>query len=198
MPARAARAPRVSRATVPAAPPASPAVAEPAIPAFAPESHAGGGEAEPAAPERAALESAIESASEPAPAAQQPSGYKGLKVWQRAMELAAAVHAAAAALPGAEQDALAADLRRSAVQVPAYIAAGNSLFQRADYVQYLSSAHGALARLETLLMLAERVSLVPSATVAPLLGRAGQVGMLLRALARALRPPATGGSLPGA
>jgi four helix bundle protein len=181
MPARAARAPRAPATTSPAA--AIAAVAEPTTPAFAPDT--------PPDPQGATT-AAPPAEGQPAP---QPSGYKGLKVWQRAMDLAVGVHALAAALPAREHDGLSADLRRVASQVPSYVAAGNSLFHRVEYVQYLSAAHGALARLETLLLVAERLGLVEPKDSAPLLSQASQVGYLLRALTRALQPPTPDGGV---
>jgi four helix bundle protein len=121
----------------------------------------------------------------------QPSGYKGLKVWQRAMDLAVVVHQLARTLPKAEHDTLGAELRRLAVQIPSFIAAGNSLFQRTEYVQYLSAAHGTIARLESTLLLVERLGYVPAKDVAALGSHAGDVGRMVRALSRALQPPST-------
>jgi four helix bundle protein len=117
----------------------------------------------------------------------QLSGYRGLKVWQRAMDLAAAAYHVAA---GMADRVLADDLWRTAMAIPANIAAGNSLYDRAEYVAHLSRAHGKVARLECLLYLADRLHALPGTDTAPLLASAGDIGRMLRALARALQPKA--------
>jgi four helix bundle protein len=173
MPARTARK----------TPASTPTVAEPTAPAFDP----GDGAAAP------------EPANEPPPAATPPSagkgpgqqqpGYKGLKVWQRAMDLATGIYILTRTLPDEDQGVIGVELRRTAVQIPSYIAAGNSFFHRGEYVQYLSAAHGAVARLESTLLVSERLGLFGGKALAGLMTNAGDVGRLLRGLTRALQPP---------
>jgi four helix bundle protein len=122
-----------------------------------------------------------------APAAPPQYGYRGLKVWQRAMDLATAVFAVTRGL-AADDEVLSAELRRTAIAIPAGIATGNSLYQRAEYVGHLSTAHGSVARLECLLQVADRLGTLPSQDTAPLLSLAADVGRMLRGLARALAP----------
>ena len=126
--------------------------------------------------------------SSAAPASSPPQyGYRGLKVWQRAMDLATAVFAVTRGL-APQDDVLTAELRRTAITIPASIATGNSLYQRAEYVGHLSTAHGSVARLECLLQIADRLGMLPSQDTAPLLSLAADVGRMLRGLARALAP----------
>jgi four helix bundle protein len=113
------------------------------------------------------------------------AGYRGLKVWQRATDLAAAVFHVSHVMA---DDVLAEELWRTALSIPASIAAGNSLYVRAEYVAQLSAAHGAIARLECLLHLADRISGLSGTDTAPLLASASDVGKMLRGLARALQP----------
>src|SRR4051812_28861931 len=91
----------------------------------------------------------------PVPAPTPIAGYRGLKVWQRATDLAAAAFHVSHVMA---DDVLAEELWRTALSIPAHIAAGNSLYVRAEYVAELSAAHGAIARLECLLHLADRIS----------------------------------------
>ena len=113
------------------------------------------------------------------------AGYRGLKVWQRATDLAAAVFHVSHIMA---DDVLAEELWRTALSIPAHIATGNSLYVRAEYVAQLSAAHGAVARLECLLHLADRISGLSGTDSAPLLASASDVGKMLRGLARALQP----------
>jgi four helix bundle protein len=164
MPARAAR---TTTTTTPASAPAPTPIPAPVVQTVA--------EAPPAAVPGAAGDTS---------SAVQLSGYRGLKVWQRAMDLAAAIHRVAGTIPDA---ARARELWDTAVAVPASIAAGNSLYVRSDYVELLSVAHGKVARLECLLHLADRLAALPGTDTAPLLASAGDIGRMLRGLARALQ-----------
>jgi four helix bundle protein len=123
--------------------------------------------------------------SEAPPTALQISGYRGLKVWQRATDLAAAVFHVSHVMA---DDVLAEELWRTALSIPASIAAGNSLYVRAEYVAQLSAAHGQVARLECLIHLTDRLTALTGTDTAPLLASASDIGRMLRGLARALQP----------
>jgi four helix bundle protein len=178
MPARSARK----------TPATTPTVAEPTAPAFDPGDGAAPPEAAPAAAPPVAGK---------APGQQQP-GYKGLKVWQRAMDLATGIYILTRTLPDEDQGVIGVELRRTAVQIPSYIAAGNSFFHRGEYIQYLSAAHGAVARLESTLLVSERLGLFGGKALAGLMTNAGDVGRLLRGLTRALQPPPSDSDAPAA
>ena len=116
-------------------------------------------------------------------------GYRGLRVWQKSLELALALYALSRRLPRAEQTFLVHELRDASGMVPAHIAAGNAHPQRRDYLRHLSAAHGSLYRAETALILAERLGFVAAEETAVSLELSEQVGRMLRALMRALQPP---------
>ena len=109
-------------------------------------------------------------------------GYRGLRVWQRAMELAAGTYALA--LP---DDALAVPLRRAAASVPAAIAEGNVRYSAREYTHDLAQALGALAEVETLLELAVRLELADETAITPLTGQCTEVARMLRALNRSVQ-----------
>ncbi|MDF1501923.1 four helix bundle protein [Roseisolibacter sp. H3M3-2] len=119
---------------------------------------------------------------ESAPEAPAERGYRGLRVWQRAMELAAGTYALA--LP---DDALAVPLRRAAASVPAAIAEGNVRYSAREYTHYLAQALGALAEVETLLELAARLELAVETAIAPLTAQCTEVARMLRALNRSVQ-----------
>lgn len=83
--------------------------------------------------------------------------YRDLRVWQLALDLAPEVYKLAQSLPKHEQYALADQMRRAAISVPANIAEGQARRHRREFLRYLSIARGSLAELETLLVLAERL-----------------------------------------
>lgn len=113
-------------------------------------------------------------------------GYRALKLWQRALDLAADAHRLAHAFPEADQAALAADLRRAAVGVPAAIAASSMAFDRADQHRALQAAAAALARLETTAALAERLGVLAAGDATAFLFTSGDVTRLLRGLTRSI------------
>jgi four helix bundle protein len=82
------------------------------------------------------------------------AGYRELIVWQRAMQLLPAAYEIARQLPIEERYALAAQLRRAAVSVPANIAEGQARQYRREFIQALMIARGSLAELDTLLLVA--------------------------------------------
>src|SRR5690348_3439026 len=85
------------------------------------------------------------------------TGYRSLRVWQRAMDLVVESYALAHRLPLHERYGLASQLRRAAVSIPANIAEGNGRVHRGDYVHHLSIARGSLMELETHIEIAHRL-----------------------------------------
>jgi four helix bundle protein len=126
------------------------------------------------------------------------TGYRGLLAWQQAFELAASCHELADALPARSQRALADQIRRSAVSVPANIAEGCGRRSGGDFLRLLRIAHGSLAELETHLLLVHRRSYVRPLDVERRLAEVLRVGRLLGGLMRSveqrtrMRRPASG------
>ncbi len=116
-------------------------------------------------------------------------GYRGLKVWQRGMDLAVAVYRATQDMG---DDALRGELWRAAIDVPAHIAAGNVMLDRAAHLAELMLALGHVARLESLLQFAEAVGAITVGEAASLSTDAGNVGRMLRGLGRAVQAPDRG------
>jgi len=113
--------------------------------------------------------------------------YRDLKVWQRAMELAAECHAVTRRFPRRSSSGRIAQIGRAAGAVPANIAEGNGRRTRADYLRHLSIANGSLLELETHLLLAARIGLVRPGDLTRLLLIAGEVGRMLAGLIRRLK-----------
>ena len=120
------------------------------------------------------------------------AGYRILRAWQRALDVAARAHRLAHALPTDEQHTLAADLRRAGAAVPTHIAAGNLSYDPVEHRRALLATQTALARVETLALLAEHLALAPAVEVAALLADSADTLRLVRALARVV------GERPGA
>jgi four helix bundle protein len=91
---------------------------------------------------------------------QSETGYRSLKVWQRAMDLTLASYGVVARLPRVERYDLGSQIRRSAVSVPANIAEGYARDHLGEYLHHLAIAAGSLAELQTLLLITARLGYV--------------------------------------
>ena len=84
--------------------------------------------------------------------------YEDLVVWQRAIDLAPKVYELLKSFPKHETNALADQIRRAVVSIPANIAEGQARRSKKEFLQHLSIARGSLAELHTLLIVAQRLS----------------------------------------
>ncbi len=113
--------------------------------------------------------------------------YRDLLVWETAMELAVACYGATKMLPQGELYGLTSQIRRAASSIPANIAEGYGRDSKASFVQFLRIAQGSLKELETHVILAARLDYLSTAVSEPLLGRADEIGRMLRGLIRSLQ-----------
>ena len=65
-------------------------------------------------------------------------GHKELIVWQKAMDLVAAIYKLAKSFPKTEVYGLASQMQRAAVSVPSNIAEGHGLKQTQAYARHLA------------------------------------------------------------
>lgn len=121
-------------------------------------------------------------------AAGQVTSYKDLRVWQTGMDLAEACYRLTRSFPADEAFALTSQVRRAAISIPANIAEGYGRETRGDYVRFLRVSRGSLKELETHLLLAEHVSVVPPGQTAGVLQLTDNLGRMLRSLIRSLQP----------
>ena len=108
-------------------------------------------------------------------------------VWQRAMDLLVHAHRIADLLPATQRYALADQLRRAAVSVPANIAEGAGRVHRGDYVHHLSVARGSARELESHFEAIRRLGYLDDSTLAPAEDLADHVSRLLMRLIARLR-----------
>ena len=85
---------------------------------------------------------------------------------------------------------MTSQIRRSAASIPANIAEGNGRENTGAYIHALRIAQGSLKELETHVLLAETVQLMPKMDSEQLLEVCDSVGRLLRALIRSLQEKA--------
>jgi four helix bundle protein len=120
------------------------------------------------------------------------AGYRNVIAWQRSMGLAVGAYAFGRSLRILRHGALAAQLERAAVSIPANIAEGKGRSSQAELSRFLDVAMGSLREVETLLEIARRIGAGKSETILELQRGADEVGKVLfglRRTAQAARSP---------
>src|SRR3954469_22305933 len=105
---------------------------------------------------------------------------------QEAMTVAADCYRITQLFPREEAFGMTSQIRRSAASVAANIAEGWGRDGTGSFVQFLKVTQGSLKKLETHLLLSERVGL-SSTSVVPLLARCDDLGRMLRSYIRSLQ-----------
>jgi four helix bundle protein len=116
--------------------------------------------------------------------------YKDLLVWQEAMALAEDAYLITLKFPRDELFGMTSQIRRAAVSVAANIAEGHGGKTTGHFVQFLRISQGSLKELETHVLLAERVGLMPATSAGRITERCDAVGRMLRSLLRAMQSKA--------
>ena len=113
--------------------------------------------------------------------------YRDLKVWQAGRLLAKQVYLLTRSLPSEEKFGLTSQMRRAAVSIPSNIAEGWARHYPAEFIQFLRTANGSLAELETQLALTVDLQLLPDSAVAPILTDCQSLGRQVLALERSIK-----------
>lgn len=103
------------------------------------------------------------------------------------MDLAALVYAFAALLPDTERYGMTSQMQRAATSIPANIAEGYGRESRQDFIRFLRIAQGSLKELETHVLLAVRVHVLPVERGDDVLAMTEDLGKMLRAFIRSLQ-----------
>ena len=106
------------------------------------------------------------------------------------MALAESCYRLTRQFPRDELFGLTSQIRRAAGSVPANIAEGHGRENTGSFVQHLRISQGSLKELETHLLLAERVGVLPAPDLQPVLARCESLGKMPRALIRSLQEKA--------
>jgi four helix bundle protein len=115
------------------------------------------------------------------------TGYRSLKVWQRAVDLTLASYGVVARLPEVEKYDLGSQIRRSAVSVPANIAEGYARDHLGESLHHLAIAAGSLAELQTLLLITTRLGYIDAKRSATALTLAMETERMLHRYRSVLR-----------
>jgi four helix bundle protein len=115
------------------------------------------------------------------------TSYRDLRVWQLGMDIVEDVYRATHAFPRAELFALASQMQRAAVSVPANIAEGHTRGYTGEYAHHVAVSMGSLAELVTHIEIARRLGYLGSAEASELSDKADALGRQLNSLRAALR-----------
>lgn len=113
-------------------------------------------------------------------------GFRQLLVWQRAMELVVGTYAASQQFPREERYGITAQLRSSAVSVPANIAEVKARGGAGEFQHFLNIARGSLAELEMLVELSRRLGYLSDAVAASITTSAHEIGRMISGLKAAI------------
>jgi len=117
--------------------------------------------------------------------------YRDLELWQKAMDLVVHCYCATKSFPKSEVYALASQMQRAAVSIPANIAEGQRRQHRPEFIQHLSIAYGSLTESEIHIQIAQRLNYLNGDDAKQLLLQTGEVRRLLNGLLRFLRRKGT-------
>lgn len=112
--------------------------------------------------------------------------FRGLLVWQQAMQLAKECYVATKSFPREELYGMTSQIRRAAMSIPANIAEGSGRTTAGAYVNFLRIAQGSLRELETYLLLVGEIELATPERVEPLLLQVESIAKLLNRLIQSL------------
>ena len=112
--------------------------------------------------------------------------YKDLMAWQTGMTLVERCYEMTAGFPVDERFGLTAQVRRTAISIPANIAEGAMRRRRKAYANHVSIALGSHAELETYIELAGRLGYITGHARETIADQCAQAGRLLFGLHRSL------------
>jgi four helix bundle protein len=108
--------------------------------------------------------------------------YRDLNVWQKSMKLVARVYTITREMPREEQYGLAAEIRKCVFSIPSSIAEGYGRRAPDEYKRLLGAAIGFVFALETQLLLATELELLPTAQLAETYEDASVIARMLKSL----------------
>jgi four helix bundle protein len=109
-------------------------------------------------------------------------GYRELRVWQRAKELAVIIYRVTSAGPVAKDFGLRDQIRRAAVSIPSNIAEGDERDTNKDSVRFLYMAKGSIAELRTQLEIARDIGAIDPQSFGQLEAACAEIGRMLGSL----------------
>ena len=112
--------------------------------------------------------------------------YQQLEVWKKAMSLVTEVYQQTQTYPKEEIYALAIQIRRSAISIPANIAEGWGRKNTKEYVQFLRISRGSLLELETHLIISANLNYLSQQSLESLSQKIQEISKMLNAMIKKL------------
>ena len=113
-------------------------------------------------------------------------GYRDLLVWQKGMALARDVYQLTRSFTSEEKFGLVSQMRRAAVSIPSNIAEGQARKSTGEFVQFISTAEGSLAELDTQVQLSVDLGFSDPTHVARVSDAVTELKRMLNGLRRSL------------
>ncbi|MGC4031882.1 MAG: four helix bundle protein [Tepidisphaeraceae bacterium] len=114
-----------------------------------------------------------------------PDDFRGLIVWQRAIDLAKGVYLLTRGFPSDERFGLTNQLRRASVSVSSNIAEGHARTGK-EFRSFLSIARGSAAEVQSQLLLAVELEFAQRSEINDLLGYCEEISRMTAAIIRQL------------
>ncbi|MBU1356953.1 MAG: four helix bundle protein [Candidatus Edwardsbacteria bacterium] len=105
--------------------------------------------------------------------------FSDLIVWQKLYKLCVEVYKVSKEFPSQENFGLISQIRRCSVSIPSNIAEGYARKNRKEYIQFLYTANGSLAELQTQLMLSKDIGYLKVNDFTGLYSLSQEVGRML-------------------
>jgi four helix bundle protein len=112
--------------------------------------------------------------------------YRDLEVWKRSIALVKDIYEATSQFPPSENFGLVQQIRRAAVSIPSNIAEGQYRNSPKEFRQFLSSALGSAAELETQFIIANQVNYLPISEFNSLIGSLEIIMKMLKKLSMSI------------
>jgi len=112
--------------------------------------------------------------------------FRDLLVWQRSMQLTAAVYRLTKSFPHDEIYGLTSQVRRSSVSIPSNIAEGQGRLGTGEFRQFLGVARGSNCELLTQLEIASMLGYCDAKGIEEAEGLSNEVGKMINAILQSL------------
>jgi four helix bundle protein len=115
--------------------------------------------------------------------------FRKLAVWEKAHRLSVNIHRLSLAIPRTGNAAFISQIRRAAESIPANIAEGAARGSDADFARFVQIAIGSSSELESHLLFAEDIEMIPREMIQTRTAEAIEVRKMLIGLRKRLVPP---------
>ena len=110
-----------------------------------------------------------------------------LKIWHKAVELTVQVYTASADFPKEEKYGLTSQIRRASVSIASNISEGAGRNSDGEFVHFWGIANGSSYELQTQLTLANKLALLSSEVIAPMLSEIDSLQKMIYRFQETLR-----------